>query len=301
MLNLEKLQSQLETAVLSTVKEACKAACSHLADQFELLHKREHESQERMRTAEQHAKKTLPENRIQLNIGGQRFCTTRETLLSENDTFFHSLAASEHWKPDDSGEYFIDRDPTQFHHILGYLRQKATAPPDAPLRLESFVDTKKLSEFEKQQLLSDIDFYCMSGMADLLEPGPKPLSNCTVRCSSLRGDRHQGNPADLLGPSELAIGVESSPLFTTWIEFQFETPVTLTRLILTTSAARCESMSDFTVTGQSDRFHHDWTAENREADFRFEVPSAPSTCIRLSFRREFSLTRVQLFGYGLAL
>eukprot|EP01006_Ploeotia_vitrea_P054357 TRINITY_DN67879_c0_g1_i3.p1 TRINITY_DN67879_c0_g1~~TRINITY_DN67879_c0_g1_i3.p1 ORF type:complete len:299 (-),score=32.85 TRINITY_DN67879_c0_g1_i3:285-1181(-) len=297
MLNLEKLQSQLETAVLSTVKEACKAACSHLADQFELLHKREHESQERMRTAEQHAKKTLPENRIQLNIGGQRFCTTRETLLSENDTFFHSLAASEHWKPDDSGEYFIDRDPTQFHHILGYLRQKATAPPDTPLCLESVMDTNELSDFKKRQLLSDIDFYCLSGMAALL-PTPKPLSNCTVRCSPLWVSGHQ-NPSDLLGPTELTSGVEAAVISFghKWIEFQFATPVTLTRLILTTSAARCGRMSDFTVTGQSKKFHHDWTAENREADFQFEVPSAPSTRHRLSFDGAFSLTRVQLFGY----
>eukprot|EP01006_Ploeotia_vitrea_P054364 TRINITY_DN67879_c0_g2_i1.p1 TRINITY_DN67879_c0_g2~~TRINITY_DN67879_c0_g2_i1.p1 ORF type:complete len:164 (-),score=28.69 TRINITY_DN67879_c0_g2_i1:392-883(-) len=162
-MNLEELQSQLETAVLSTVKEVCKAACVHLATVLNGKQQGENLLVHTACTENQ----TLPENnRIQLNIGGQRFTTTRETLLSENDTFFHSLASSEHWKPDQHGEYFIDRDPSQFGHILAYLRQKATvAPDDDPLCLESFMDHKKLSDFEKRQLISDIDFYCMSGMA----------------------------------------------------------------------------------------------------------------------------------------
>eukprot|EP01006_Ploeotia_vitrea_P054376 TRINITY_DN67879_c0_g2_i6.p1 TRINITY_DN67879_c0_g2~~TRINITY_DN67879_c0_g2_i6.p1 ORF type:complete len:300 (-),score=37.23 TRINITY_DN67879_c0_g2_i6:86-985(-) len=296
-MNLEELQSQLETAVLSTVKEVCKAAYVHLATVLNGKQQGENLLVHTACTENQ----TLPENnRIQLNIGGQRFTTTRETLLSENDTFFHSLASSEHWKPDQHGEYFIDRDPSQFHHILAYLRQKAATPSATSLCLESFMDHKKLSDFEKQQLVSDIDFCCMSGMADLLGMAQSArsqlLTNCTaVRCSKLYSQSHP-NPSDLLGPTELAKGVEPNYRCQPWIEFEFDAAVTLTKLILTTPSSWDGTMSDFTLTGHSKKFHHDWSVDAREATFEFEVPSAPSVCHRLTFERDFCLSRVQLFG-----
>eukprot|EP01006_Ploeotia_vitrea_P054371 TRINITY_DN67879_c0_g2_i18.p1 TRINITY_DN67879_c0_g2~~TRINITY_DN67879_c0_g2_i18.p1 ORF type:complete len:306 (-),score=35.13 TRINITY_DN67879_c0_g2_i18:25-942(-) len=302
-MNLEELQSQLETAVLSTVKEVCKAAYVHLATVLNGKQQGENLLVHTACTENQ----TLPENnRIQLNIGGQRFTTTRETLLSENDTFFHSLASSEHWKPDQHGEYFIDRDPSQFGHILAYLRQKATvAPDDDPLCLESFMDHKKLSDFEKRQLISDIDFYCMSGMAGLMglpqfvqsgcSPVDQTLTNCTaVRCSSLYPNGQ--NPSDLLGPTELPNGVMPNYRCRPWIEFEFDTAVTLTKLILTIPAWTVCDISDFTLTGHSEKFHHDWSLFDREATFELEIPCA-SVCHQLIFDGDFCLSRVQLFGY----
>lgn len=62
---------------------------------------------------------------IQLNVGGKRFTTSRQTLLSIPDSFFSSMLSgriSTH--RDETGAIFIDRDPYFFGKILNYLRTK---------------------------------------------------------------------------------------------------------------------------------------------------------------------------------
>lgn len=62
---------------------------------------------------------------IHLNVGGQRFSTSRQTLTSTPDSFFCSLLSgriSSH--KDETGAIFIDRDPFFFGKILNYLRTK---------------------------------------------------------------------------------------------------------------------------------------------------------------------------------
>eukprot|EP01006_Ploeotia_vitrea_P045459 TRINITY_DN66943_c10_g1_i11.p2 TRINITY_DN66943_c10_g1~~TRINITY_DN66943_c10_g1_i11.p2 ORF type:complete len:115 (-),score=18.04 TRINITY_DN66943_c10_g1_i11:645-989(-) len=50
--------------------------------------------------------------RVSLNVGGQHFETTEETLVKEKETFFWAMLRSGQWQPDDSdGRYFIDRSP----------------------------------------------------------------------------------------------------------------------------------------------------------------------------------------------
>ncbi len=63
---------------------------------------------------------------VYLNVGGQKFCTSRQTLLSvPGETFFTSLLSERISSTKDSdGAYFIDRDPNLFHLILNYLRTK---------------------------------------------------------------------------------------------------------------------------------------------------------------------------------
>ncbi len=63
---------------------------------------------------------------VYLNVGGQKFCTSKQTLLSvPGDTFFSSLLSERISSTKDSdGAYFIDRDPNLFHLILNYLRTK---------------------------------------------------------------------------------------------------------------------------------------------------------------------------------
>ena len=62
---------------------------------------------------------------VHLNVGGQRFSTSKRTLLSVQgeETFFTSLLSGRiSSNVDETGAYFIDRDPTLFRLILNYLR-----------------------------------------------------------------------------------------------------------------------------------------------------------------------------------
>ncbi|KAI1727139.1 BTB/POZ domain-containing protein [Ditylenchus destructor] len=62
---------------------------------------------------------------IHLNVGGQRFSTSRSTLSWVPDTFFTSLLSGRITSVEDgNGAIFIDRDPDLFRRILNYLRTK---------------------------------------------------------------------------------------------------------------------------------------------------------------------------------
>ena len=62
---------------------------------------------------------------VHLNVGGHRFTSTRETLLSVPDTLFHPLLSDRFpISRDDQGAIFIDRDGQFFAPILTFLRTK---------------------------------------------------------------------------------------------------------------------------------------------------------------------------------
>eukprot|EP01006_Ploeotia_vitrea_P056038 TRINITY_DN68057_c1_g1_i2.p1 TRINITY_DN68057_c1_g1~~TRINITY_DN68057_c1_g1_i2.p1 ORF type:complete len:310 (-),score=39.20 TRINITY_DN68057_c1_g1_i2:184-1113(-) len=88
---------------------------------------------------------------VKLNIGGQKFQTSQDTLLNVHENFFWCMLHSGDWKPDEEhGEYFIDRSPTAFPLILESLRQQKP------------VSTEHLSKFEEDMLNNDLDFYGLS-------------------------------------------------------------------------------------------------------------------------------------------
>eukprot|EP01006_Ploeotia_vitrea_P056204 TRINITY_DN68078_c3_g2_i1.p1 TRINITY_DN68078_c3_g2~~TRINITY_DN68078_c3_g2_i1.p1 ORF type:complete len:321 (-),score=22.72 TRINITY_DN68078_c3_g2_i1:46-1008(-) len=89
---------------------------------------------------------TNSEKVVELNLGGTVFKTTEATLLSEKDTFFWAMLNSGHWEPNKEGQYFIDRSPDTFGHILEYLRSGR-------------LDTRHLPERQKEMLKTDIDFF----------------------------------------------------------------------------------------------------------------------------------------------
>ncbi|XP_026543523.1 SH3KBP1-binding protein 1 isoform X1 [Notechis scutatus] len=62
---------------------------------------------------------------VHLNVGGRRFCTSRQTLAWVPDSFFSSLLSGRISSlRDESGAIFIDRDPDLFAPILNFLRCK---------------------------------------------------------------------------------------------------------------------------------------------------------------------------------
>lgn len=66
---------------------------------------------------------------VKLNVGGQLFWTSRDTMMSQEP---HMLSAMiQHDNPGRLVEdaYFIDRDPVPFRWILNYLRGSKALPP----------------------------------------------------------------------------------------------------------------------------------------------------------------------------
>ncbi|KAG9406359.1 hypothetical protein AC1031_002679 [Aphanomyces cochlioides] len=60
---------------------------------------------------------------ITLDVGGTLFKTSKATLLSVEDSYFHAMLGSGLWQPDGpNNTYFLDLDPTTFQYIMAYLR-----------------------------------------------------------------------------------------------------------------------------------------------------------------------------------
>ncbi|KAI6199388.1 BTB domain-containing protein [Aphelenchoides besseyi] len=88
---------------------------------------------------------------VHLNVGGQRFSTSKSTLTWVPETFFTTLLSGRIASiEDETGAIFIDRDPELFRRILNYLRTKQ-------------VD---LSNINPKMLLHEAEFY---GIAPLVK------------------------------------------------------------------------------------------------------------------------------------
>ena len=85
---------------------------------------------------------------VHLNIGGVMFMTTSATLL-ESDSYFSALLQSSQ----EVYEFFIDRDPTHFRHVLNWMRGVKALPED---------------ECALQELRWEADFFCMHEMRDAI-------------------------------------------------------------------------------------------------------------------------------------
>jgi len=60
--------------------------------------------------------------------------TSKNTLLSQEGTFFYHMVCNEFWQPDEDGEYFIDRNPLHFSRLLDFLRLGTFVLPKILLR-----------------------------------------------------------------------------------------------------------------------------------------------------------------------
>eukprot|EP01006_Ploeotia_vitrea_P056397 TRINITY_DN68098_c5_g1_i1.p1 TRINITY_DN68098_c5_g1~~TRINITY_DN68098_c5_g1_i1.p1 ORF type:complete len:345 (+),score=48.65 TRINITY_DN68098_c5_g1_i1:21-1055(+) len=94
-------------------------------------------------------------DKIKLNVGGQLFITSKDTLLAEPDTFFYHMLRSERFLPDEGDAYFIDRDPKFVQAIINYLRQK-----------QLFLDPETLPPPEQVQFANDIDFFSIDSLRE---------------------------------------------------------------------------------------------------------------------------------------
>jgi hypothetical protein len=95
---------------------------------------------------------------IRLNVGGTIFSTVRSTLCSVPGSMLEAMFSGRFGMPslrDESGAYFLDRDPTYFGFILSYLRD----PRNRPVARAQLSRLAILREFEYFGLLPDAGVY----------------------------------------------------------------------------------------------------------------------------------------------
>jgi len=95
-------------------------------------------------------------NVVKLNVGGTVFTTTLETICKGKSMLSVMFSGKFSMKPNENGEYFIDRDPTYFGHILNYLRK----------------GTIDMGKFEQNQLIDlkeEIEYYQIESLSGIFE------------------------------------------------------------------------------------------------------------------------------------
>ena len=105
---------------------------------------------------------------IELNVGGQHFTTSLQTLTKDTGSMLHAMFSGRFdTKPAEDGSYFIDRDGSHFRYILNYLRTGRLLLPEDKL--------------VRKELLEEAEFYQIHGMINGIIPpsfeGSKILSN----------------------------------------------------------------------------------------------------------------------------
>lgn len=92
---------------------------------------------------------------IVLNIGGQMFYTSRETLEHSNSYFSGALAQQR-------DTIFVDRDPTHFRHVLNWMRGVRCLPKDDSVLRE---------------LYWEADFYALTDMTQAIQGTARVMSH----------------------------------------------------------------------------------------------------------------------------
>ena len=142
--------------------EALASATRLITEGYEILQKeasrvrQEKEAFETMAKKLEHVHFSKP---IKLNVGGQYFTTSIDTLRKDAGSMLNAMFSGRFdTKPSEDGSFFIDRDGTHFLYILNYLRTgKLSAPEDARTRGE---------------LLTEAEFYQLRGVIEELKPKP---------------------------------------------------------------------------------------------------------------------------------
>ena len=144
--------------------QALADANSHMQEAFDIL-KRETLKVRKEKEALDSVAKKLEHvhfaKTIKLNVGGQYFTTSLETLTKDPGSMLHAMFSGRFdTKPAEDGSYFIDRDGTHFRHILNYLRTGQLIVPE--------------DKVVCKELLREAEFYQIQGILAELTRKPKP-------------------------------------------------------------------------------------------------------------------------------
>ncbi|XP_064603360.1 uncharacterized protein LOC135468840 [Liolophura sinensis] len=144
----EKDINERETVLNEKLKKFKKGLADFLIEKKRL--------EEEMRKIEEMNK--IAESKIKLNVGGHKFETSLDTMTKDPQSVLGFMFSGRHpIKREADGSYFIDRDGTNFRHILNFLRDGDSSFSTMP------ADVKALRELQKEA-----DFYKLSGLIDFL-------------------------------------------------------------------------------------------------------------------------------------
>ena len=173
----------------------------------------------KLELADKHGgKKTSPQDKLKLNVGGVRMVALRETLTLFPDTRLAALFSGR-WEScllrDKKNRIFLDVNPSCFQKILSYHQLSKVAGPDNPPDLPTVPDDMKCI-LEKQ-----LSFFCgvrsfpfqspddTNGLLHFLgthkgtQPWKNPHDTGQVACSTTMG----GQPRNLVGRSREEAGM----------------------------------------------------------------------------------------------
>ena len=122
---------------------------------------------------------------IKLNVGGQIFVTTNETL--NNKGSYNMLAAMlKHGSKKIDGSIFIDRNPTVFHWILNYLRGSKILPNQYIFINED--ESIKIYNPDFLLLCEEAEFYALDALTLRLKHiiSPSFKTNDNIKVNSVK-------------------------------------------------------------------------------------------------------------------
>ena len=110
---------------------------------------------------------------VKLNVGGQYFTTSRQTLISDPNSMLAAMFSGRHkQETTGDGSFFIDRDGTHFRFILNYLRDRKLILPEGATFLK--------------ELEAEAKFYQLQGILDALKP-KEPFEESVI----LKNEEHR--------------------------------------------------------------------------------------------------------------
>lgn len=95
-------------------------------------------------------------NIIELNVGGEIFATTVNTLGREDSILLRMVSGTMTSRRDKEGRLFLDRDPTHFRWILNYLR-------------DGYLTTLPASAQDRAELLHEARCFHVQGLIGIIE------------------------------------------------------------------------------------------------------------------------------------
>jgi hypothetical protein len=127
---------------------------NQIEERLKLLEQREEHWQEVKQ--EMKKNKEAAPNKIVLDIGGQRFATSKSTLLKFKDSLFAQYIAVN--SPESDGSYFFDRNSSNFDRIMDYLSGE--------------LDTVGLDVKDVDKLRKDFQYYKLTYPSPPSTPSP---------------------------------------------------------------------------------------------------------------------------------
>ena len=148
--------------VLADVEKQIEAVCNQLQSlqrQASRL-RRLREEQEVYDSMSKKMESMQLSTKVNLNVGGQHFTTTVQTLTKDPDSMLGAMFSGRFpMKPSDDGTFFIDRDGNYFRYILNYLRDGKLSLPEGATFYE--------------EIEAEAEFYQIQGILDELgQPRP---------------------------------------------------------------------------------------------------------------------------------